>query len=94
MIEYSSGGPFLIYDSNSDTWNIAGITSYGEGCAKPRSPGVYTRVSMYIDWIQAHMNEDPSNSSWNLNPSIKLLFNITLLHVFCMNIFFKLNYQH
>ncbi|UJR37302.1 hypothetical protein I4U23_030011 [Adineta vaga] len=38
-----SGGPLMTYDGNSDTWIIAGITSYGHGCAQPESPGIYTR---------------------------------------------------
>ncbi|CAF2997190.1 unnamed protein product [Rotaria sp. Silwood2] len=38
-----SGGPLMIHDSISDTWNIAGITSYGYGCAIAEYPGVYTR---------------------------------------------------
>ncbi len=31
---------------------LAGITSYGEGCANVESPGIYTRVSAYLDWIK------------------------------------------
>lgn len=34
-------------------WQLDGLTSYGYGCALADNPGVYTRVSMYIDWIQA-----------------------------------------
>ena len=38
-----SGGP-LIVDGK-----LVGITSWGEGCAAPGKPGVYTRVAAYAD---------------------------------------------
>lgn len=44
-----SGGPLLI--RNRDRWFVAGITSYGEGCALPGFPGVYARVSALSDWV-------------------------------------------
>ncbi|MBP6785999.1 MAG: trypsin-like serine protease [Candidatus Promineofilum sp.] len=49
-----SGGPLVVADGSN--WQQAGIVSFGIGCALPDYPGVYTRVSRYINWITSHTN--------------------------------------
>lgn len=44
-----SGGPLLSRDGAD--WYLVGLTSFGDDCAKARTPGIYTRVSQYLDWI-------------------------------------------
>ncbi|XP_053825808.1 enteropeptidase [Vidua macroura] len=45
-----SGGPLTFEDG--DKWFLVGVTSFGEGCALPQRPGVYVRVTMFVDWIK------------------------------------------
>ncbi len=48
-----SGGPLVVPDGQ-DGWRLAGIVSWGIGCAQPQQPGVYTRVSQFTGFITAH----------------------------------------
>ncbi|MFE0512576.1 S1 family peptidase [Streptomyces sp. NPDC058964] len=45
-----SGGPLLIGGV------LAGITSWGEGCAEAGYPGVYTRLATFSDLVTAQVN--------------------------------------
>jgi secreted trypsin-like serine protease len=48
-----SGGPLqVIHPRNQCLFQIIGITSFGRGCANINSPGIYTRVSHYLPWIE------------------------------------------
>ncbi|MGW6919206.1 S1 family peptidase [Kitasatospora sp. NPDC054939] len=47
-----SGGPMFRRDG-SGNWIQVGITSWGQGCARPNYPGVYTQVSTYASAIAA-----------------------------------------
>lgn len=48
-----SGGPLMLQGPNK-RWMVIGVVSWGIKCGQPNYPGVYTRVSKYIDWI--HQN--------------------------------------
>lgn len=43
--EGDSGGPFVI------SGRLAGITSFGSGCAKADFPGVFANVAQFTSWI-------------------------------------------
>ncbi|XP_027223425.2 trypsin-1 [Penaeus vannamei] len=47
-----SGGPLACSDTGSTY--LAGIVSWGYGCARPNYPGVYAEVSYHVDWIKAN----------------------------------------
>lgn len=46
-----SGGPLTV--ETETVPKLAGIVSWGEGCARPNKFGIYTRVAKYTDWVEA-----------------------------------------
>ena len=54
-----SGGPLLA--KVGDEYIQMGITSWGNECALPNSPGVYTRISAVKDWIDEQICALSSN---------------------------------
>lgn len=48
-----SGGPLQIYSKVRCMYDIIGITSFGKACGIGKSPGVYTKVIHYLDWLES-----------------------------------------
>lgn len=55
-----SGGPLAVKDA-TDTYVLAGITSWGNVCGAPKQPAIYTRVPYFYDWI---MNNSKINQEF------------------------------
>ncbi|KAM5140450.1 urokinase-type plasminogen activator [Mantella aurantiaca] len=53
-----SGGPFIC--QQNDQMVLYGVISWGDGCAKENKPGVYTRMTNYLGWIEENMAESAS----------------------------------
>ena len=54
-----SGGPFLVTGDNSVV-SLAGIVSWGIGCARRDYPGVYTRLPIFLPWIAEILRSNDS----------------------------------
>lgn len=56
-----SGGPLLFTDRSHPTYSYSycvGVVSFGpRQCGQNGMPGIYTRVTSYIDWIVKNVRE-------------------------------------
>ncbi|XP_010017428.1 PREDICTED: serine protease 56, partial [Nestor notabilis] len=56
-----SGGPLACQDPSSHRFVLYGITSWGDGCGERGKPGVYTRVTAFMDWLRLQMDPVPGS---------------------------------
>jgi secreted trypsin-like serine protease len=48
-----SGGPLVVKRDGRQV--VVGLVSTGIGCARPKLPGIYTRVNHYFEWIKSSL---------------------------------------
>uniref|UniRef100_A0A4W3JRQ2 Acrosin-like n=1 Tax=Callorhinchus milii TaxID=7868 RepID=A0A4W3JRQ2_CALMI len=56
-----SGGPLSCRHKHTERFYLVGLVSWGQGCAERFRPGVYTRTSNYINWINKKTSRFSSN---------------------------------
>lgn len=67
-----SGGPLLCKGVQ------IGIISWGKGCARPNSPGVYCRLDLYLDWINSTIKR---NNAFQIASNISCIFVLIILFI-------------
>lgn len=51
LFQGDSGGPLTCRQNNTSV--VYGIVSWGDQCGMKNKPGVYTRVTNFLDWIKS-----------------------------------------
>ncbi len=56
-----SGGPLVVRNAADTKWLLIGATSWGYGCADVNYPGVWSKVSYVLDWIDSNADINSEN---------------------------------
>ncbi|CAF2120793.1 unnamed protein product [Rotaria magnacalcarata] len=74
-----SGGPLMVENADS-RWEIIGITSFGKLCGNANTPGIYTRVGTYNNFIRSIINL--SRTRHYYSSTVQLNANAVILSIF------------
>lgn len=78
-----SGGPMFVTDPSTGQSLQTGIVAFGEGCADPDYPGVYTRVSTFKDWIFATIGKIDVSADANSLGELEAHFDVSCDQLTC-----------
>ena len=67
------GNPLAITDG--EAWLLAGLASWGEACGAAEKPAVFTRVSIFEEWINEQLIYLPPSSPNLLTPKENVILN-------------------
>ena len=56
--QFDSGGPLACQESG--LWYLSGVVSWGVGCEEPNKLGVYSDMSVLMDWVKDMVAADAS----------------------------------
>jgi len=62
-----SGGPLVTSEDGRNT--VIGVVSYGKGCARYGTSGVYAKVTGYLDWINTNIADGWCDGNTRPNPA-------------------------
>jgi secreted trypsin-like serine protease len=76
------------FSTNKRRWILTGIISYGYRCALRDYTGVYTRISVYLNWIKLIVGNDglvtieESKAIINHPSNVIIIIVLTLISLF------------
>ncbi|KAJ0036829.1 hypothetical protein NQD34_005506, partial [Periophthalmus magnuspinnatus] len=76
-----SGGPLQCYSEDQGRFYQLGVTSFGYECGLPFKPGVYSRISMFSEWIKKTQERSASEKSSQSQVLVILSAGVVLLQI-------------